>query len=390
MSGKLVLKRGEERRLRAGHLWIYKDEVVSLELEKPGGLVHVIDSMGHSFGTAYANPASQIVARMMSKKNLPELKTAWWQDRLQVALKRRQWLFNSPHYRWIHGEGDGLPGLIIDRYGDDLVIQAHTAGIDVHTDNICEALQALVKPRNIYLHNQTPSRLHEGLEMFNRVYSGDGDGSLIADEGGTAMHCHALDGQKTGYFYDQRPNRAWISALSNNKRVLDLFCYVGAFSVQALKGGASQVVSIDASQTALDYAGHNIEQAGLTTGWQARCADVMKELQSMDENKERFDIVICDPPAFVKNRKKMQEGLRGYERLMERATRLVAPGGMLCAASCSGLVGPDDFRKSVNAGIRNAGRKAQVVYEGGAGGDHPWSPSMPETRYLKFLGLMLD
>lgn len=390
MAGKLVLKPNEERRIKRGHLWIYADEVASLDLEAAGALVEVIDSRGHSMGTAYANPESRIVARMLSKKALPELKAAWWKDRLQFALKQREWLFDSPHYRWIHGEGDKLPGLIIDRFGDDVVLQAHTAGIEYQLETIIQVVDELVSPANIYLHNQIGARSLEGLTQYNRVVKGSGDGLLTADEHGMPMLCHAIDGQKTGYFYDQRPNRAWIGSIAHGKRVLDLFSYVGAFAVNALRGGASEVVSIDASQDALTYAGKNVQANGFGDRWQGICADVMDHLVEMDKAKERFDIVICDPPAFVKNRKKLQEGLRGYERVTTRSAKLVKAGGILCVASCSRLVSAEDLRKSVFDGVRGAGRAGQVIYEGGAGADHPWLPSMPETRYLKFIGMFLD
>jgi len=199
MTGVLKLARGEERRLKAGHLWIYRDEVTELDVESPGGLVHVLDDRGHVLGTAYANTDSKIVARMMSRKALSTLKVSWWQDRLKAALQMRQWLFGSPFYRWVHGEGDKLPGLIIDRFGDDVVIQAHTAGMDVQMDVIVDAVEALVQPKNIYLNNKAASRRHEGLEQYARVIRGSGDGVVMAMEGEIAMHCHALEGQKTGY-----------------------------------------------------------------------------------------------------------------------------------------------------------------------------------------------
>jgi len=390
MTGVLKLARGEERRLKAGHLWIYRDEVTKLDVDGPGGLVHVQDDRGHVLGTAYANPASKIVARMMSRKALGSLKVSWWQDRLKAALRTREWLFDMPFYRWVHGEGDKLPGLVIDRFGDDIVIQAHTAGIDTQLDAIVEAIDALVQPKNIYLNNRTASRRHEGLEQYSRVISGNGNGIVTAVEGKADMRCHALEGQKTGYFYDQRPNRHWTGSHAGGRRVLDLFSYVGAFAVQALQGGAREVISVDASATALDWAEHNIAAAGHAMRWQGMQGDVLKLLRTMAEEKQRFDIVICDPPAYVKNRQKIKQGLQGYQHLAGHACRLLKPGGMLCAASCSGLVSMQDFRRATVAGIRQAGRAAQVIHEGGAGADHPWLPTMPETRYLKFIAFMLD
>lgn len=390
MTARLRLKADEQRRLKAGHLWIYADEVASLDTVEPGELVHVYDAAGHALGTAYANPASKIVARMLSKKCLSELKPAWWRDRLGAALAMREALFDSPHYRWVHGEGDRLPGLVIDRFGDDVVIQAHTAGMECQLAAIADAVEALIRPANLYVNNKASSRQHEALEAYTRVWRGEGEGEVTAMEGGLPMRCHALAGQKTGYFYDQRPNRAWIGRHCRDKRVLDLFAYVGAFAQASLAGGAAEVVSVDTSAPALDWARRNIEAVGHAGRWQGIAADVSKALADMAARGERFDIVISDPPAYVKSRAKLRQGLRGYTRLAEEATRLVKPGGMLCAASCSGLVGMDDFRKATVQGVKAAGRGAQIVYEGGAGADHPWLPAMPETRYLKFSAMMLD
>lgn len=390
MVGRIELKKNEERRLKAGHLWIFSNEIQRIEVEQPGGLAQVFDARGKLLGTAYANPHSLITGRLLSRKALATLDVDWWQRRLRTALSLREAMFAEPHYRWVHGEGDRLPGLIIDRFGDDVVVQAHTAGIECQLEAICDAIEALIAPRNIYLQNDIKVRELEGLERYSRVGRGSGTGEIVAVEAGVAMHADALHGQKTGYFFDQRPNRAWLAPLARDKRVLDLFSYVGAFAAQALRGGAAEVVSVDASQAALDFAGRNMQELGAAEHWQGICADIMQWLPQQIEAGARYDVVICDPPAFVKSRKLLRQGLSGYQRVNKLAARLVAPGGILCSASCSGLVSSDDLRKSVGAGLREAGRAAQIIYEGGAGPDHPWLPAMPETRYLKFLAMVLD
>ncbi len=390
MSGTLKLKRDEERRLKAGHLWIYADEVARLDVDEPGALVRVQDARGHVIGSAWANPNSKIVGRMISRKPLDELTPRWWRERLGAALARRSWLFPGPHYRLVHGEGDRLPGLVVDRFGRDVVIQAHTAGADRELPNIVAAVDALLEPDNIYINNKAGSRQLEGLDMDARMAKGGGDGEIVADEGGLAMHGHALEGQKTGYFYDQRPNRAWIGAHCKRRRVLDLFAYVGAFAARALAGGAASVTSVDASARALDYARRNMEANGLADRWQGVEADVMDWLPTLAADGERYEVVICDPPAFAKSRARLRQGLRGYQKLARLAARVTAPGGMLALASCSGLVGEDEFRKACLRGVREAGRSGQIVHVGGAGADHPWLPAMPETRYLKFHVWMLD
>lgn len=390
MTGMLTLAAHEERRLKAGHLWIYRDEVASLDVACPGGLVHVRDARGHVLGTAYANPNSKIVARMLSRKALHALKPSWWRDRLKVALEMRNWLFDAPYYRWVHGEGDKLPGLVIDRFGNDVVIQSHTAGIDLQLDAIVQAVNELVAVDNIYLNNRAASRVHEGLECGAERLQGMGDGVVTAMEGGLRFQCDALHGQKTGFFYDQRPNREWVAKHGKQRRVLDLFAYVGAFAAPLLRAGASAVVSVDASASALAWAQRNIAQLPEKSSWEGVKGDVLQTLKRLADEGERFDVVICDPPAYVKNRRKLEQGLRGYQRLAQHACRLLRQGGMFCAASCSGLVSMEMFRRASLQGIRQAGRGARVVYEGGAGADHPWLPSMPETRYLKFVAFMLD
>ncbi|MDX8401696.1 MAG: class I SAM-dependent rRNA methyltransferase [Mariprofundaceae bacterium] len=390
ITGVLRLKPREERRIKAGHLWIYADEVAHLEADGPGALAHVLDARGHALGTAWVNPESRIVGRMCSRKRLDRLGPRWWRERLRQALMRREWLFPTPHYRWVHGDGDRLSGLIVDRYGDDIVIQAHTAGIERSLVDIIDAVRTIASPRTIYLNNRTGSRRLDGLDEYVRVAFGDGEGWVTACEDGLPMRCHALEGQKTGYFYDQRPNRAWIQRACGDRRVLDLFAYVGAFAVQALKGGAREVVSMDASEKALALAGENVAAAGFAARWRGERADVMKALPELAAAGERFDVVISDPPAFAKSRASLSRGLRGYARLAEMTARLVAPGGMLALASCSGVVGEDDFRKACMRGIREAGRGGAIVHVGCAGADHPWQPAMPETRYLKFFVWMLD
>ncbi len=390
VNARLILKPREERRIKAGHLWIYADEIARLDQAEPGALAHVFDARGNALGTAWVNPESRITGRMCSRKLLAGLELRWWRDRLRQALARREWLFATPHYRWVHGDGDRLSGLVIDRFGEDVVIQAHTAGIERSLEEIIAAVRELANPRAIYLNNIIGSRRLDGLNEYARLACGEGDGLVTADEHGLPMRCHALEGQKTGYFYDQRPNRGWIGGASRGRRVLDLFAYVGAFAAQALRGGAREVVSMDASQQALAFAEENIRAAGFADRWRGVRADIMKALPELAADGERFDIVICDPPAFAKSRASLARGLRGYQRLARDAARLVAPGGMLALASCSGLVGEDDFRKACMRGIREAGRGGGIVHVGCAGADHPWQPAMPETRYLKFFVWILD
>jgi len=390
MLPRIVLKKDEDRRLRRGHLWVFSNEVEAVPQIEPGDLVHLYDQRGHFLGTGYANPHSLILARLLTGKPKEQLGRDWWQERLGEALSRRRRLFAHDHYRWVHGEGDSLPGLIVDRFGDTVAIQAHTAGIERHLDTIVSAIKALIAPAAVILQNDFAARDYEHLPRYARYAHGEGDGTVHAEENGLAFRCNALSGQKTGYFFDQRPNRAFVAQQAAGRSVLDLFSYVGSFSVQALAAGANRVVSVDASEEAVAQTAHNVRAIGGEARWQGHCKDVMAELGALFDAGERFDIVICDPPAFVKSRKQIKNGLTGYQKLNRMAARLVAPGGLLCAASCSGLVDEENFIRHVAMGIREAGRRGRIVQQGGAGADHPWLPAMPESRYLKFVTLQLD
>lgn len=360
-----------------------------LECAEAGELVHVFDDRGSLLGSAYANPHSLITGRMLSRRQIEALDAGFWKSRLQAALSYRERMFPTPHYRWVHGEADGMPGLIVDRYGGDVVVQAHTAGIERHLDPLCTAIAEVSDPANIYLKNDARVRELDGLTCYTRVYAGGGDGEVAANESVVPgmplwMRCQAMKGQKTGYFYDQRMNRRWVARFARGKRVLDLFAYVGAFAIQALHAGAEEVVSVDRSADSLAYARENTEAIGARDRWQGICADVNVTLGAMISAGERFDIVVCDPPAFAKGRKQVRAGLAGYTNLNRLAAKLVAPGGLLASSSCSGLVSEDEFLKSVSRGIREAALKAGVVHSAGAAPDHPWLAAMPETRYLKF------
>ncbi|RME85790.1 MAG: class I SAM-dependent rRNA methyltransferase [Zetaproteobacteria bacterium] len=387
--GRLVLKPHEERALKRGRLWIYDNEIGSLHVDGPGGLVHVYSAAGTPIGTAYAHPDNVIAARLISKSLLRELKPKWWEERLAEAARWREELVGGEHWRWVHGEGDRLPGLVVDRYGDQIVVQAHTAGIDRELDKILDAIERIARPRAIFAHHRIPGREKEGLPLENKRLRGEGDGELVAKEHGLVFRCHALFGQKTGYFYDQRTNRRWIRGIARGKRVLDAFSYVGGFALHALAGGAKEAVALDVSARALGYARANAEANGLSARFSAHQADAMEALAAMAAERTRFDLVVCDPPAFAKHKSQLSKALYGYQKLARLAAQVVAPGGMLAIASCSAVVPIEMFRRAVLKGVREAGRSASVVYQGGQAEDHPWPLAMPELAYLKFLGLVL-
>lgn len=390
MVGKLILKKGEDRRIRRGHLWIFSNEVASMEIKQAGDLVHVFDARGRFVATAYANPKTLICARILSKRRITTLDVQWWQNRLQRAHDLRQRYCDTPNYRWVHGDGDSLPGLAIDRFNDQAVVQTHTLGMERFIPDIVEAAKRILPLRNIYLQNQASIRVLEGLPLYCKTIYGEGDGELVVEENGCRFRCHAFQGQKTGYFFDQRPNRKWVVKHAHGKRVLDAFCYVGAFSALCLQGGAKEVWSIDQSETAMKYAEMNIEAVGGKAKWRKMIGEVLPTFAELESLKEKFDIVIVDPPAFIKSRKQYKKGVEGYINLNKHAARLVAPNGLLCTSSCSGLLSPEDFRKTIARALIEAKRRGYVIKEGGAGPDHPWPPAMPELRYLKFMAVHLD
>ncbi len=384
-----MLRPREDRALRRGRLWIYKDEIAELALDGPGGLVHVFNAQGRCLGTAYAHPDTTIAARLLSKKALRALKPAWWRDRLQTAMALRARVIGGAHWRWVHGEGDRLPGLIVDRYGDALVVQPHTAGMDRRLSAVLDALEAIASPRAIYVQARAEGRKVEGLKLYAACARGEGTGEIVAEEGGITFRAHALAGQKTGFFYDQRDNRLWLRGIAKGARVLDAFCYVGGFGLQALAGGAESVLFLDASEEALSWARENVRKAGFAERASFHRADAMEALDALASEGARFEIVVCDPPAFARSRAQVPAALRGYEKLAQLAARLVATGGILCLASCSGVVPAEDFRKACLRGIRAAGRTASVIRQGSQAADHPWPLAMPELQYLKFFAFAL-
>jgi 23S rRNA (cytosine1962-C5)-methyltransferase len=390
----VLMRAGEERRLRLGHPWAFSNEILMETATKAiaaGSPVVLRAASGEALGVATFNPHSLIAARLVSADGEARLDRSLLEDRLSIALQLRTRLYAGvPHYRLVHAEADGLPGLIVDRYGDVCVVQINTAGMDRLTDDILAALDAVVAPQAVLLKNDSPARKLEGLELNSGVVKGEIGGTVDLIENGTRFVCDPAGGQKTGWFFDQRDNRAMVAAFATGARVLDAYTYAGGFGVLAAVSGAAQVTLIDRSQPALDLA----RQSAALNGVEARCTftrgEAFDELARLDRERARFDIVICDPPAFVKNRKDVKPGSQGYRKMTRLAAPLVEPGGLLFVASCSHLVDPPLFAEQVKRGLHDAGRQARVLRASGAGMDHPVHPSLPETAYLKGLLLSLD
>ena len=384
----VFLKKGEDRRLRIGHLWVFSNEIDTrrspLSGFTAGQSVLVADAGGRTLGTGYINPASLIAVRMVSRKPELPLDADLLRRRLADALALRETMFSRPFYRLCHGEGDFLPGLIADRHGDHIVCQITTAGMDVHTETLLGVLDELLHPSSILLDNDVASRDLEGLERFQRAALGDVPEETHVEENDMNYAVSLRGGQKTGWFYDQRLNRAALIPFVRSRpgcHVLDAFCYAGGFGALAARHGAGKVSFLDASAHALGYARRNAEQFGTET--ETLQGDALTLLADLRREGRTFDIVCLDPPAFIKRKKDARQGLEAYQRVNELGLDLVRPGGMLMTCSCSHHLEADALRNMVTRAAGKRRRYARLLRQGFQGPDHPIHPAMPETAYLK-------
>ncbi|MBU1190383.1 MAG: class I SAM-dependent rRNA methyltransferase [Gammaproteobacteria bacterium] len=384
----LRLKKNEERRLRAGHLWVYSNEVdtkqTPLTAFEPGQLVMIEASNGKSLGTGYVNPHSLICARLVSRDPAHALSKSLLVHRLNVALALRERLYDKPYYRLVHGEGDALPGLVVDRYGDVLVVQLTTAGMERAREAVIEALHKVIKPTGILMRNDSPIRVMEGLENYIEAI-GDVPDTLDLEENGVRFRVSAQSGQKTGWFYDQRENRARLFRYVKGMRVLDLFSYVGGWGVQAAVAGAREVTCVDASHDALMQVAVNAELNAVQSRVLVRKGDAFDVLRELREAREHFDVIVLDPPAFIKRRKDAKAGLEAYQRINQQAMQVLTKDGILVSASCSYHLEASALQQLVLAASRHVDRSMQILERGRQGADHPMNPAIPETEYLKAL-----
>ncbi|HEY1934244.1 MAG TPA: class I SAM-dependent rRNA methyltransferase [Acetobacteraceae bacterium] len=381
----LRLLPGQGRRLRAGSPWVFSNEIAmrpEYRTTEPGGLVRLEADDGARLGTFMFNPHSLIAARLLDRDPSAEIDTAWLQARLASAVELRARVCDSSFHRLVHAEADRLPGLIIDRYGDAAVLSANTAGMDRLTPHIVEALLDLLPLRAIVARNDAAARRQEGLPDSVALLHGT-DASAVVEEAGVRFPVDLLGGQKTGWFYDQRPNRDRVASLAAGARVLDVFCHTGAFGLRCAAAGAASVTLVDSSAPALAHATEAAAQnacADRVTTQRGDAFDAMTELAAAGE---RFDIVVCDPPAFARSRKDAEAGLRAYGRMARLAAPLVAPGGILFVASCSYHAPLEPWTAQIAFGLHRARREARILATTGAGPDHPVHPHLPESAYLK-------
>ncbi|MFA7095670.1 MAG: class I SAM-dependent rRNA methyltransferase [Gammaproteobacteria bacterium] len=383
----LKLKRDEERRLRAGHLWVYSNEVdtaaTPLSGFEPGQPVEILAHNGRVLGTGYVNPRSLICARLLSRDPQHPVSRSLLVHRLKVALALRESIYDKPYYRLAFGDSDFLPGLIVDRYGDVLVAQLTTAGMERMKAEVVAALEKVVKPRAILLRNDSPIRAMEGLENYVEPALGAVPEAVELEENGVRFLAPLLSGQKTGWFYDHRENRARLMRYVRGRRVLNLFSYLGGWGVQAVVAGASEVVCVDASAGALERLVENAALNGVAERVTVRAGDAFDVLRSLREAREKFDVVVLDPPAFIKRKKDMAQGVQAYRRLNQMAMQVLAPDGLLVSASSSFHLPRETLLQAMLQASRHLERGMQVLEQGHQAPDHPVHPAIPETAYLK-------
>ncbi|GGG24734.1 SAM-dependent methyltransferase [Caldovatus sediminis] len=385
---------GRDRRVKAGHPWAFSNEIAmdaAARAVPPGSVVRLVGDDGIVHGAWHFNPHSLIAARRLDRDPEAAIDAAWFRARLAACLALRERLYATPFYRLVHAEADGLPGLVVDRYGDALALQANTAGMDRATPALVEALAALLAPRAVVARNDAGVRRLEGLPEEIRPLHGAPEAGATVEEGGVRIPVDLLGGQKTGWFFDQRENRDRVARLAAGAEVLDAFAHTGAFGLRCAAAGAARVTLLDSSAPALAIAADAARANGLHDRVGIRRADALEELARTAETGRRFDIVVADPPAFAKSRKDHGPALRGYAKLARLAAALVAPGGFLFLASCSHHVAPGEFAEAVVHGLWRARRRdrARILFQGGAGPDHPVHPLLPESAYLKAMLLHL-
>lgn len=384
------LKKNEEKRIKSGHLWVYSNEIdvkhSNLKEVAPGTLCSLIDDQGKPMGVGYINPHSLISVRLLSRNAKTAISPKFFEARLQNALGLREMAYAMPYYRWIYGESDGLPGLVVDRFGDYIVVQLNTAGMEAMKEMVVDAIVSIAQPAGVLLKCDSSARQPEGLPSYVEVAHGQWpDENLLLEENETQFMVPAQLGQKTGWFFDHRDNRKQLQQLVAGKRVLDVFSYVGGWGIQAAVAGASELMCVDTSDLALEYVLRNAELnsvADQVTGLKGSAFEVMEALL---EDQEKFDVVILDPPAFIKRKKDIKNGTNAYRHGNELAARLLNKGGVLVSASCSMHLAQENLLSIVRQTGRHIDRHVQVFHHGSQGMDHPVHPAIPETQYLKAL-----
>ena len=379
---KVTLRKTRETRVRGGHPWIYLSEIERVEGDfENGDIVDVLDFRGKFIGRGFYNPLSQIALRILTR-NDEECDRAFFERRVRDAWEYRKLMCDPDSCRLIYSESDFLPGLVVDKFADVLVMQSLSLGIERIKDMLCDIMMEVVKPRGIWERSDVPVRRLEGLEQVTGLLRGEVPDRVDMVENGIHFLVDVKNGQKTGFFLDQKWNRAAMKPFCRDAKVLDCFCHNGSFSLHAAKFGAASVLGVDISEEALEVARENARLNGLdNVRFEAHnCFDLLREL---DDAHEKFDVVILDPPAFTKNKAAVQAAIRGYKEINLRGLKLTRPGGFLVTCSCSQHILPEMFQDIINQAARDAKKRIRLVEFRTQGYDHPILPQSVETKYLK-------
>mgnify|MGYP001432842049 CR=1 FL=1 len=386
--------KAEARAIRHGFPWVYADELVTDRRTQglaPGALAVLEDGERRPLGLVTVNVKSKIIARMLDRDLAAVIDQAWFAARLDRALAHRARLYPQPFYRLVHAEADGLPGIVIDRFGDVAVVQPNAAWAEMLLEPLVAALVAVTGVRTVIKNGSGRARGLEGLNEEIAVIHGPApDGPVEVPMNGAVYMADLIGGQKTGLFFDQRENHAFAARLARGAGVLDVFAHVGGFGLAALAGGATSALAVDVSAAALALAGQGAAASGFGDRFSARQGDAFDVLEALKAEGAQFDLVICDPPAFAPAKPALEAGLRAYERVARLAAPLVAPGGYLVLCSCSHAADLQAFRNASARGIGRGGRRGQIIHTGFAGADHPVLPQLAESSYLKALAFRLD
>ena len=384
-----LLPRTDARAIRHGSPWVYDNEIVTDRRTRalaPGTIAVLEDGTRTALGVVAVNPASKIMARMLDRDPGARIDRDWLRARLGRALALRARLYDAPFYRLVHAEADGLPGVVIDRFGEVAVIQPNAAWAEALLPDLAAALQEVTGVATVLKNAGGRARALEGLDDAGAVLAGVApEAPVPVAMNGAIYMADLLAGQKTGLFYDQRPNHAFAARLARGARVLDMFSHVGGFALACLAGGAASALAVDGAQAALDLAAEGAARGGVADRLETRRGDAFEVMEALAAEGARFDLVICDPPAFAPSRPALEKGLRAYERVARLAGGLVAEGGYLGLCSCSHAVDLARFRTACARGIGRAGRAGALIHTGFAGPDHPLHPQLAESGYLKAL-----
>ena len=386
---KAILRKTRESRVRSGHPWVFASDIEHVEgAFEPGDVLDVVSCHNTYLGRAFYNPKSQISLRMLTTHD-EAVDSDFFRRRVQEAWDFRRLLCDENSCRLIFSESDFLPGLVVDKFGDYLVVQSLCLGIEKRKKDIVNHLADIVKPKGIWERSDVPVRRLEGLEQTTGILWGEVPDQIDMYENGLRFVVDVKNGQKTGFFLDQKENRAAIAPLCRDARVLDCFCHNGSFSLHAGKYGAKSVLCVDISEEALEIARMNAENNGLSDVVKFEAHNCFDHLHELTDAKEQFDLVILDPPAFTKTRSAVESALRGYKEINLRGMKLVRKGGFLVTCSCSQHVSPEQFKDMVNQAARDSKTKLRMVEYRTQGHDHPILPASPETQYLKCMILQV-